>query len=198
MDNDCWHAANRIAQDPVVETVPWQCADTFQEAVRQIADSIQRFGFTNPVLISDDDEIIAGHGRVMAAKELGLATVPTLKLSHLSPAERRAYVLADNKLALNAGWDHEILAIELQALIDLDFDVSLTGFSLAEVDLVLDEADESSPEEVAPADVVPEPPASPGLAPRRPVAARPASAALRRCSQSLPTTGFCLATRRPT
>ncbi len=132
-----------------------------KKQIRQIANSIQRFGFTNPILISDDDEIIAGHGRVMAAKELGLATVPTLKLSHLSPAERRAYVLADNKLALNAGWDNETLAIELQALIDLDFDVSLTGFSLAEVDFVLDQAGESSPEEVAPTDVVPEPPASP-------------------------------------
>jgi DNA modification methylase len=132
-----------------------------KKQVRQIASSIQRFGFTNPVLISDDDEIIAGHGRVMAAKELGLATVPTLKLSHLSPAERRAYVLADNKLALNAGWDNEILAIELQALIDIDFDLSLTGFSLAEIDLALDQAGESAPEEVAPADVVPEPPASP-------------------------------------
>src|ERR1041384_7062382 len=124
-------------------------------------NSIQRFGFTNPVLISDDDEIIAGHGRVMAAKELGLATVPTLKLSHLSPAERRAYVLADNKLALNAGWDNEILAIELQALIDIDFDLSLTGFSLAEVDFALDQAGESTPDEVVRADVVPEPPASP-------------------------------------
>lgn len=132
-----------------------------KKQVRQIANSIQRFGFANPVLISDDDEIIAGHGRVMAAKELGLATVPTLKLSHLSPAERRAYVLADNKLALNAGWDNEILAIELQALVDIDFDLSLTGFSLAEVDLVLDQAGESKPEEVAPADVVPEPPSSP-------------------------------------
>ena len=131
-----------------------------KKQVRQIASSIQRFGFTNPVLISDDDEIIAGHGRVIAAKELGLATVPTLKLSHLSPAERRAYVLADNKLALNAGWDNETLAIELQALIDIDFDLSLTGFSLAEVDLVLDQAGESNPEEVAPADVVPEPPSS--------------------------------------
>jgi ParB-like chromosome segregation protein Spo0J len=79
--------------------------------IRRIASSIQRFGFTNPVLISDDDAIIAEHGRVIAAKELGLDTIPTLKLAHLSPAERRAYVLADNKPALNAGWDSEILAI---------------------------------------------------------------------------------------
>jgi ParB-like chromosome segregation protein Spo0J len=114
--------------------------------IRQIADSIRRFGFTNPVLISDDGEIIAGHGRVRAANEIGIEQVPTLRLSHLSPAERRAYVLADNKLALNAGWDIEILAIELQALVDVEFDVTLTGFSLAEVDLTLDRARDASPD----------------------------------------------------
>lgn len=117
-----------------------------RKQVRQIADSIERFGFTNPVLISDDGEIIAGHGRVEAARLLGLKTIPTLRLSHLSGEERRAYVLADNKLALNAGWDQDILAIELQALIDLDFDVTLTGFSLAEVDFTLDAARERDPE----------------------------------------------------
>jgi hypothetical protein len=117
-----------------------------KKQIRQIADSIQRFGFTNPVLVSDAGEIIAGHGRVEAAKLLGLETVPTLRLSHLSETERRAYVLADNKLTLNAGWDTEILAIELQALIDLDFDVTLTGFSLAEVDLTLDLARDSDPD----------------------------------------------------
>lgn len=116
-----------------------------RKQVSQIAESIRRFGFTNPVLISDDGEIIAGHGRVMAAKELGMTTVPGVKLSHLSPDERRAYVLADNKLALNAGWDTEILAIELQALIDIEFDVSLTGFSLAEIDFTLDHARDASP-----------------------------------------------------
>ncbi len=113
--------------------------------VRQIANSIERFGFTNPVLISDDGEIIAGHGRVEAAKLLGLETVPTLKLSHLTETERRAYVLADNKLALNAGWDTQMLATELQGLVDLDFDVTLTGFSLAEVDLTLDAARDGDP-----------------------------------------------------
>jgi DNA modification methylase len=117
-----------------------------RKQIRQIADSIERFGFTNPVLISDDDEIIAGHGRVEAAKLLSLPTVPTLRLSHLSAEERRAYVLADNKLALNAGWDQDILAIELQALVDLKFDVTLTGFSLAEVDFTLDAARERDPE----------------------------------------------------
>ena len=117
-----------------------------KKQVKQIAASISRFGFNNPVLVSDDGEIIAGHGRVEAAKLLGWRTVPTIALSHLSDAERRAYVLADNKLALNAGWDRDMLAIELQSLIDLDFDVELTGFSLAEIDLVLDEAGEADPD----------------------------------------------------
>lgn len=133
-----------------------------KKQVKQIAASIERFGFTNAVLVSDDGDIIAGHGRVEAAKLLGWRTVPTLALSHLSEAERRAYVLADNKLALNAGWDKEILAIELQGLIDLDFDVALTGFSLAEVDLVLDEAGDSDPGGLdAPEDHVPAMPAMP-------------------------------------
>jgi DNA modification methylase len=112
--------------------------------IKQIAASIERFGFTNPVLIAEDGEIVAGHGRVAAAKLLGIETVPALRLSHLTEAERRAYVLADNKLALNAGWDREMLAIELQGLVDLDFEVELSGFSLAEVDIVLDEARESA------------------------------------------------------
>ena len=116
-----------------------------RKQVRQIADSIRQFGFTNPVLIGDKNEIIAGHGRVEAAKLLGLESVPTLRLAHLDAAQRRAYVLADNKLALNAGWDQELLAIELQGLIAADFDIELTGFSAAEIDLVLDAAAEASP-----------------------------------------------------
>src|SRR5262249_6319388 len=104
-----------------------------KKQIRQIANSIKSFGFTNPVLISDDGEIIAGHGRVEAARLLGWDTVPTLRLSHLTPTQRQAYVLADNKLALNAGWDHDVLAAELQALIDLDFDVEVTGFSAIEL-----------------------------------------------------------------
>lgn len=126
-----------------------------KKQVRQIAASIERFGFTNPVLVSDEGEIIAGHGRVSAAKLLGWKAVPTIALSHLSETERRAYVLADNKLALNAGWDRDILAIELQALVDFQFDVELTGFSLAEVELVLDEASEADPQKLdAPEDAV--------------------------------------------
>lgn len=127
-----------------------------KKQIKQIAASIERFGFTNPVLISDTGEIIAGHGRVAAAKLLGLANVPTLALSHLNADERRAYVLADNKLALNAGWDRDVLAIELQGLIDLEFDIELTGFTLAEVDIALDAAHEADPSTSdAPEEVVP-------------------------------------------
>jgi ParB-like chromosome segregation protein Spo0J len=132
-----------------------------RKQVRQIAESMRRFGFTNPVLISEEGEIIAGHGRVLAAKELGLDAVPTLRLSHLTAEERRAYVLADNKLALNAGWDTELLAIELGALIKLDFDVSLTGFSIAEIDFTLDQAREAKTDAIPSADVIPPEPTSP-------------------------------------
>ncbi len=128
-----------------------------RKQIEQIAASIRRFGFTNPVLISDQGGIIAGHGRVAVAKTLGLEQVPTIRLSHLSEAERRAYVLADNKLALNAGWDADLLAVELQGLIDLEFDVTLTGFSVAEADLVIDGAKErsSDPASDPPADRIP-------------------------------------------
>jgi len=112
--------------------------------IRQITESIKCFGFVNPVLISDGDEIIAGHGRVEAAKLLDMQEVPVLRLSHLTSAERRAYVIADNKLAQNAGWDADVLATELQALVDLEFEVELTGFSLAEIDFVLDDANDVS------------------------------------------------------
>ncbi|MFM5918646.1 MAG: site-specific DNA-methyltransferase [Novosphingobium sp.] len=116
-----------------------------KKQLRQIATSIERFGFTNPVLISDDGEIIAGHGRVEAAKLIGLREVPTLALSHLTDAQRRAYILAYNKLALNAGWDKEILALELQGLIDQAFDVELTGFGIAEIDMIIEEVREADP-----------------------------------------------------
>jgi DNA modification methylase len=114
-----------------------------RKQVRQIAAAIKEFGFTNPVLIDESDQIIAGHGRVAAAKLLGLAEVPTLQLSHLSPTQKRAYILADNRLAEKAGWDKEILAVELQGLLDDGFEVVLTGFEVPEVDVVLDRAAEA-------------------------------------------------------
>jgi len=140
--------STQIAEQAITSLRPYarNARTHSKKQVRQIAASIERFGFTNPVLVSDDGEIVAGHGRDEAAKLLKWKTVPTIVLSHLSETERRAYVLADNKLALSAGWDKEILAIELQALVDFDFDVELTGFSLAEVDFILDEAGEADPD----------------------------------------------------
>ena len=124
--------------------------------IEQIARSIERFGFINPVLIDASGAIIAGHGRVEAAKLLGLAQVPTLRIEHLSDQEKRAYILADNKLAAKAGWDREILAIELQALVDMNFEIELTGFEMAEVDFILDEATEIKQAPLLPEDNVPE------------------------------------------
>ena len=95
--------------------------------VRKISDSITRFGFNNPVLVDDALNIIAGHGRVLAAQQLGMTSVPTILLSHMSETDKRAYVIADNQLATKAGWDREILATELQGLVDLGFEVELDG-----------------------------------------------------------------------
>lgn len=105
--------------------------------VAQIAASIQEFGFTNPVLVDGEGGIIAGHGRVLGAQQLGLSKVPCIRLSHLSEAQKRAYVITDNKLALNSGWDDAMLAAELRDLVDLGYDVGLTGFDLPSVDELL-------------------------------------------------------------
>ena len=105
--------------------------------VAQIAASIKEFGFTNPVLIDETGSIIAGHGRVMAAKKLAIADVPSIRLTHLTEAQKKAYVIADNKLALNAGWDDEMLAVELTDLKDMGFDLDLTGFSTDEIEALL-------------------------------------------------------------
>jgi DNA modification methylase len=118
--------------------------------IRQIADSIRTFGFTNPVLVDCNDRIIAGHGRVEAAKLLGMNQVPTIRLESLNEEQIRAYVIADNKLAENAGWDKSILAIELQHLLTLDcadFDVTVTGFEIPEIDLILQEAAQEDPDD---------------------------------------------------
>jgi len=118
-----------------------------KKQLRQIADSIRQFGFTNPVIIDDENIILAGHGRVEAAKSLGMETVPCLRQDQMTPAEKRAYVIADNKLALNAGWDEELLAVELGALyaLDLDFDVEITGFSISEIDNLIDDLEIEEP-----------------------------------------------------
>jgi len=102
--------------------------------IDKIIASLKEFGFTNPVLTDGRRGIIAGHGRVLAAAQLGMAEVPTIELSHLSAAQRRAYVLADNRLALDAGWDDELLTLELGELRDAGFDLALTGFDGLELD----------------------------------------------------------------
>jgi DNA modification methylase len=131
------------------------------EQVAQIAASIQEFGFTNPILVAADAGILAGHGRLAAAKDMGLAEVPVIVLDHLSAEQRRAYVLADNKLALNAGWDEELLATELQELQLAEFDLSLLGWSDEELADLLPGVEQLDPEGLGDADAVPEPPAEP-------------------------------------
>ena len=133
-----------------------------KKQIRQIARSIEKFGFCNPVLIDDGKQIIAGHGRVEAAKLLGIDAVPTCRLSHLTEVEKRAYILADNKLAEKAGWDKELLAIELQGLIDLNVEIELTGFDMPEIDVILEDAREANATPSGPEDTVPK--CSPGPA----------------------------------
>lgn len=103
------------------------------EQVAKIAASIKEFGFLNPVIIDGDNGIVAGHGRVMAAQKLGLTELPCIEAGHLTDAQRRAYIIADNRLALDAGWDEEMLRVELDELDELGFDLELTGFSLDEI-----------------------------------------------------------------
>lgn len=108
-----------------------------EQQVAQIAGSIREFGFTNPVLIDNENGIIAGHGRVMAAQKLGLKEVPCIRLSHLTETQRKAYVIADNKLALNSGWDEQMLGLELADLRELDFDLGLLGFDAVSIESFL-------------------------------------------------------------
>ena len=146
----------RTPPHPSLAALQAQRSDPLQTADQAHRRLHREFGFTNPVLISDEREIIAGHGRVEAAKLLGFAKVPCLRLSHLSEAQRRAYVIADNQLATKAGWSSEILATELQALVELDFSVELTGFSTAEIDLIIGGEDEKT-KDTGPADHLPAP-----------------------------------------
>lgn len=124
-----------IVSKPVDSLIPYarNSRTHSDEQVAQIAASIREFGFTNPVLIDGECGIIAGHGRVLAARKLGMDDVPCIELSHLTEAQKRAYIIADNKLALNAGWDDELLALELGELGDLGFDLDLTGFDDEEI-----------------------------------------------------------------
>ena len=153
-----------IERIAITQLRPWtrNARTHSRKQLRQIADSIERFGFTNPVLIDSENRILAGHGRVEAANLIGMIEVPCLRFDHMSASEKRAYVLADNKLALNAGWDEQLLALELKELseADLDFSLDITGFSIAEVDGLIEGL---SPEEAGdPAeDALPDPATTP-------------------------------------
>lgn len=138
--------ANRIEHWSVDRLQPYaRNARTHSpEQVAKIAASITEFGFTNPILVDSSDGIIAGHGRLMAAKELGLSEVPVIVLDHLSDRQRRAYILADNRLALDAGWDEEMLAAELADLAADGFDVGLTGFSDQEIGKLMGDVEDGA------------------------------------------------------
>tara|TARA_R110000824_G_scaffold225823_1_gene413536 strand:+ start:66 stop:1376 length:1311 start_codon:yes stop_codon:yes gene_type:complete len=149
----------KIEQIKTSELIPYaRNSRTHDERqVGQIAGSIREFGFTNPVLIDANNGIIAGHGRVLAAQTLSRDTVPCIRLDHLNEGQRKAYIIADNKLALNAGWNDELLALELTELQGLNFDLGLTGFSEEEIaDLLFEEIEGETDE-----DEVPEAPVTP-------------------------------------
>ena len=125
-----------------------------RKQIEQLRKSIEQFGFVRPVLVDADGGIIAGHGSALAATELGISDIPTVRVDHLTPAQVRAYVIADNRLAENAGWDRQLLAIELKELcLNLDFDVTVTGFELPEVDLLFEELNEAGSDA---SDIIPE------------------------------------------
>jgi len=133
------------------------------EQVAQIAASLAEFGFNNPCLVDEQGVLIAGHGRVLAARPLGLETVPVIVLSHLSDAQKKAFRIADNKLALNAGWNDELLRLEMEELQSLDFDLDLTGFGGEELETLLGATgdDEGADDDAADDDAAPAPPAEP-------------------------------------
>lgn len=150
--------AKRIELWPVERLVPYEknARTHSAEQIAQIRASISEFGFLNPILVDSSDGILAGHGRLAAARDLGLAEVPVVVLDHLSEAQKRAYVLADNKLALNAGWDEKLLQIELTGLQLQDFDLSLIGFDEDELGKLLGSGEfdgvEEEPQEQEPLD----------------------------------------------
>ncbi len=147
----------RIDYRPVADLRPYENNPRThtEEQVAQIAASIREFGFANPILLDGDNGVIAGHGRLAAARALGMETVPCVELGHLSEAQRRAYIVADNKIAQNAGWDEELLRKELEGLKELGADLGVLGFDpmeLADItlgkDVTFKEYDESAADDV--------------------------------------------------
>lgn len=170
-----WHA-DQLEQRPIGELLPYaRNARTHSDAqVAQIAASIAEFGFVNPILVGSDNTLIAGHGRLMAARKLGLDTVPVLVLDHLSDTQRRALIIADNKLAENAGWDDEMLALELAELQDSDFNLEVLGFDDTEISEILSGVDGDDEGDGSTRDTDGEPPeeTDEDLEPQGPVIAR--------------------------
>jgi ParB-like chromosome segregation protein Spo0J len=159
MNNKAIHAQLeqlRVEVRPVsaLKTNPRNPRAHSAKQIQQIAASINEFGFNCPIVVDHNDQILAGHGRAEAAKQLGMEVIPTIRIEHLSDEQMRAFIIADNKLALNSGWDPEILAIELQYLVELDsaFEVEITGFETAEIDRLIDEPSQTQDD---PSDFVP-------------------------------------------
>jgi hypothetical protein len=135
----------KITDKKVSELIPYvnNSRTHSEEQISQIAASIQEFGWTNPILIDDRNSIIAGHGRLLAARKMNLETVPTIQLKDLTEAQKKAYVIADNQLATNASWNHNLLKIELQNLQELGFNVDILGFDAEELSEILEEDEET-------------------------------------------------------
>lgn len=133
----------KVVYRAVSELIPYarNARTHSDEQIERIADSIREFGWTNPILIDGENGIIAGHGRVLAARKLGLEKVPTIELSGLTEAQKRAYIIADNRLALDAGWDEEMLKLEFAELEKLGFELSKTGFSDEEINEMMADLD---------------------------------------------------------
>jgi ParB-like chromosome segregation protein Spo0J len=131
----------KIVYKKTADLIPYaRNSRTHDEAqIAQIAASIKEFGWTNPILLDGENGIIAGHGRVMAAQKLNEDKVPTIELAHLTEHQKRAYIIADNKLALNSGWDNEMLALEIADLKDAGHDLELTGFTFDEIEKITTE-----------------------------------------------------------
>ena len=157
----------RIEHIPLGDLTPWTKNPRLhsKRQVRQLARAIETFGFTNPILVDAENHILAGHGRAAAAQLLGMDRVPCLRIENMTAAQKRAYVIADNKLALNASWDEQILAEELQGLItmDVEFSLDVTGFSIPEIDGLIEglhSEDEGDPDD----DLLPDIPSGPAVA----------------------------------
>lgn len=156
---------NGVERAPIstLKTNPDNARAHSARQIKQIAASMREFGFVSPALIDENNVIIAGHGRVTAARQLDLRQAPVVRIEHLNEAQKRAYLIADNQLALNADWDQEKLAIELQTLVELDFEVELTGFETAQVDFIISDAANASPDAPDDADDMPAPKGGPSV-----------------------------------